>query len=44
MRTRVIFVRVHRHNARLKGEIEHRNEDKTQGAACPGTAMCPANV
>ena len=44
MRTRAIFVRVHRHNARLKGEIEHRNEDKTQGAACPGTVVFPSDI
>ena len=44
MRTRVIFVRVHRHSARLKREIEHRNEDKTQGAACPGTVVFPSDI
>ena len=44
MWTRVIFVRVHRHSARLKGEIEYRNEDKTQGAACPGTVVFPSDI
>lgn len=44
MRTRVIVVRVHRHSARLKREIEHRNEYKTQGAACPGTVVFPSDI
>lgn len=44
MWTRMIFIHVYRHCTRLKCQIEHRNEDKTHGAACPGIIGCPQDA
>lgn len=44
MWTRMIFIHVHCHCTRLKCQIEHRNEDKTHGAACPGIGGCPQDA